>query len=420
MASVETMKTRDRKFYKFSGAEIQTHPTLGTSTSSKVFSIDGRQVTVSTGNPYHLIGRTDRDVGSRFFTRDQFLTVDGVELNPSGDYNNSLRIYSLDQTVGLFRRRYVGPRLVLHPGSVFADFPMPPSFSTTALNALGTTAISRTIPTRTDANLAVFLGELREGLPKLVGSQLWRTRIKDFRALGGEYLNYKFGWESLVRDITGVFQAISDGDKILDQLERDSGKNVRRAYHFTPVLEREVTNVSTNQGLYPSLSSTLNPANGTRTTHRVTETKTWFEGCYTYYMSPRTRDRVANVAKYANNLLSLELTPEVLWELTPWSWVADYFGNIGDVMTNVTAFSQDSLLLRYGYVMQDRKVGYEYTWSGTIPGYGPTTTSLFAGNRTKQRLKATPYGFGLDTGGLTTSQWAILVALGIARAPQLL
>jgi len=418
MAAIETTKTRDRPFYKFVGSEIQTHSFLGTTVVDKSFSITGRQATVSTGNPFHLIGRTGRDVGSRFITRDQWVSVDDIDLNPYG--GNKIRTFSLDQTVSGFRRRYNGPRLAIGIQTALVDFPLPLAFETNSLNALGTTAISRTIPTRTEANLAVFLGELKEGLPRLVGSQLWRSRLKDFRALGGEYLNAKFGWESLVRDITGTFQAISDGERILSQLERDSGKNVRRSYYFTPVRELEVTNVSTNQGTYPSLSSTLNPANGTRTTYKITEEQVWFKGCYTYYLSPKTRDRVANIARYADHLLGLDLTPEVLWELTPWSWVADYFANVGDVMTNVSYFSQDNLLLRYGYVMKTRKTGHLYTWSGTIPGYGPVTTSVGGGNITKQRVKATPYGFGFDTGGLNPSQWAILVALGIARAPQLL
>jgi hypothetical protein len=129
---------------------------------------------------------------------------------------------------------------------------------------------------------------------------------------------------------------------------------------------------------------------------------------------------VANIARDADLLLNLSLTPELLWNLAPWSWVADYFANIGDVMTNVSYFSQDNLLLRYGYVMKTLKRSNVYTATGTIPGYGPTSTSLETGFVYKQRVKATPYGFGFNTGGLNNSQWAILVALGIARAPQLL
>lgn len=414
----ETTKQRTRPFYKYVGDETQDHPTFGHVSSNKDFTFVGRQATTSTGNPHHLIGRTGRDIGARFITKDQFVTVDDVELSPFG--GTPIKQYSLDVTTSGFRRRYTGPRLAIGIQSAIVDFPMPLVIETASLNAKGATAISNTIPTRPAANLGTFLGELREGMPSAIGAQLWRSRIKDFRALGGEYLNLKFGWESLVRDIRSFFTAVSDGERFLTQLEQDSGKNVRRSFYFTPVRTLDQTNVSTNQGTFPSLSSTLNPANGTRTTYSFSEEKIWFKGAYTYYLSPKTRDRLANVARYADHVLGLDLNPEVLWELTPWSWVADYFANVGDVMTNITYFSQDNLLLRYGYVMKTRKTGFHYSWTGTIPGYGPTSTTISGGNITKQRVRATPYGFGFNTGGLNTSQWAILVALGIARAPQLL
>jgi hypothetical protein len=36
----------------------------------------------------------------------------------------------------------------------------------------------------------------------------------------------------------------------------------------------------------------------------------------------------------------------------------------------------------------------------------------------KERVRATPYGFGLDLGSLNPRQWAILASLGLTRAPQ--
>jgi len=38
----------------------------------------------------------------------------------------------------------------------------------------------------------------------------------------------------------------------------------------------------------------------------------------------------------------------------------------------------------------------------------------------KKRVKATPYGFGLDTDAFTPRQWAILGSLGISRGSRLL
>lgn len=410
-----TTKTRLRPFTKSPGDETWT--VSGTTYHfDELIEIVGSQTTTSTGNPFHLLGRTDRDIGANFDTVDNFLIVDGVKLEPDG-LSNKLKVYSFKNGVG--NRSYTGPRI-----PSVQTFPTVAKPSNTALDALGTTMIARTIPTRTDASLATFLGELKEGLPSLIGANLWRSRIKDFRALGSEYLNVKFGWQPLINDIKSFASAVSDGDKILAQLERDSGRNVRRTYSFRPEREVVSNSVNTNSHLAPALATgTVNTAlslAGTLTSHRERETRTWFSGCYTYYLSPETRGRVAEIARKCDLLLGLELTPEVLWELTPWSWAVDYFSNVGDVMTNVSYFSQDNLLLRYGYVMNQITEILTQTWTGPIPGYGQISTYASYGTIRKSRRKATPYGFGLDVDGLNPSQWAILVALGIARAPKLL
>lgn len=411
-----TTKTRTRPFTKSGG--VQTDNFFGTIfTDYPSIEIVGSQTTTSTGNPFHLLGRTDRDIGAAFNTEDNFLIIDGVSISPNGLFDK-LKQYSFVTPSGT--RTYTGPRI---PG--LFSFPTLPFVADSTIDALGTTAISRTIPTRTDANLAEFIGELKEGLPRLVGSHLWRSRAKDFRALGSEYLNIKFGWEPLINDIKAFATAVADGDKILAQLERDSGKNVRRTYSFRP--EKEVISTQEYPGSHLAPALLLGGSDafsltlpGMLTAQRVRETKTWFSGCYTYFLSPETRGRFADVANKCRFLLSCELTPEVLWELTPWSWAVDYFSNVGDVMANISAFSQDSLMLRYGYVMHRVTDIDTYTWIGPIPGYGQVSTYASYGTIRKTRRKATPYGFGLDLNGLTTAQWAILVALGIARAPKLL
>jgi hypothetical protein len=82
-----------------------------------------------------------------------------------------------------------------------------------------------------------MLGEiLREGIPKAVGAAALKNRFSDYRDIGGEYLNYQFGWAPIVSDLKSVASAISNSERILRQLERDSGKNVRRKFAFPPTL----------------------------------------------------------------------------------------------------------------------------------------------------------------------------------------
>jgi len=126
--------------------------------------------------------------------------------------------------------------------------------------------------------------------------------------------------------------------------------------------------------------------------------------------------------KKANHLLGLDLTAEVLWNLAPWSWLSDWVANTGDNISNASAFQQDGLVLRYGYLMvhretyQTRRMDavYDVRGNALLPGSIVLTTT------SKTREPATPYGFGIDTSSFTGHQWGILGALGMTKAPNLL
>jgi len=76
---------------------------------------------------------------------------------------------------------------------------------------------------------------LREGIPRAQFA-LWEQKVADIRRLskasGDDYLNLKFGWEPLVRDIQQSFQQVLNADRIVAQLERDAGRVVRRRFAF--------------------------------------------------------------------------------------------------------------------------------------------------------------------------------------------
>ena len=120
-------------------------------------------------------------------------------------------------------------------------------------------------------------------------------------------------------------------------------------------------------------------------------------------------------ATRASVLLGIELTPEVLWNLTPWSWAADWFANMGDVLSNVSDFANDGLVMHYGYMMETSHVTHTYDLHGHgLNGVESPLTLTFE-NIQKQRIKASPFGFGLTWESFTPRQLAILAALGISR-----
>jgi hypothetical protein len=117
-------------------------------------------------------------------------------------------------------------------------------------------------------------------------------------------------------------------------------------------------------------------------------------------------------------LLGIRITPEVLWNLAPWSWAIDWFSNLGDVVSNLSDWATDGLALRYGYIMEHKSIYVTYSLVGK-PRFLPEGTfasDVIAYRETKRREKATPFGFGLDWNTFSPRQLAIAAALGITRA----
>jgi len=124
----------------------------------------------------------------------------------------------------------------------------------------------------------------------------------------------------------------------------------------------------------------------------------------------------------ANKLLGTRLTPATVWNLAPWSWALDWFTNTGDVVTNLSAFANDGLCLRYGYIMEEVSTRNTGCWQGYINTRDSANVFIKIeesfGSTTKKRQPATPFGFGLELGSFTPRQMAITAALGLSNAPR--
>lgn len=283
------------------------------------------------------------------------------------------------------------------------------------LDALGATAISRCIPTNPIFNLSTALGEAREGFPRL-GLNTWQDRAFQARRAGDDYLNYEFGWKPLVGEIETFFNMVKNSDRILKQYEAGSGKRLHARYAFPDEVEYDVYEEWGRLPVPTLIDATdLGNSPGRFTATTTTKTKRWFEGVFTYHL-PAAGTLDGYLAR-ANKLAGVRLTPETLWELAPWSWAADWFSNSGDVISNVSRFMEDGLVMPYGYIMETktievscdlRHISY-FCYPGDHHFNQTWTTSV------KTRRKATPFGFGFDWDGLTPRQGAIMSALGLKR-----
>lgn len=301
---------------------------------------------------------------------------------------------------------------------------MPAGSSQSELDAYGTHAIAQVIPTNRAADVAQFVGELREGLPKAVGLNTLKHRASITRSAGSEYLNIEFGWKPLISDLRKMYEANKKADVLLENLEAMSGKLVRRRYDRDPAVSSSTSTIESTQA-YPTPTgptggSGIYGVPGIRTKTTTTSSRKWFSGAFTYHvdLSNSGWSREYQRLKY---IYGMDVSPELLWNLTPWTWLAGWEFNTGDLVHNLSRFSQDGLVMAWGYVMEESIASTTYTLSGGRFYNGETTdcTQTFKTIR-RSRSHATPFGFGLNPNGFTERQWSILAALGMTRAPKVL
>ena len=372
----------------------------------------------------------------------------GIRYDHGGDFFTTKHIYT-ERPVKIVATAGGGPGTVMksYEGQISAwfsdvrpsDFPVTPFSNDAQLDAFGTTAISRCIPTNPSGSLVTTLGELRaEGLPKLIGAQTRQREALDLRGASGEYLNIEFGIKPFLSELRSFAKNVKDSNEHLTKYRKGADKLLHRQFVFDTETNVEETSMGTRYPT-PALETTLmgptaaplaqGPVNRTV----IKTVRRWFSGAFRYHV-PVGNDMVSRFARYqmeADALYGVALTPEVIYNLTPWSWAFDWVGNMGDVVTNVSAFLTDGLVMQYGYVMEETHYDAYYTWDYSGGSYseatGVGTTGRKAGQVpptlvqrletiTKVRRRATPYGFGLSWDGFSPRQLAILGAIGITRS----
>jgi hypothetical protein len=387
--------------------------------------LTGSQITVSENHPgWKDIkkGVQSSDEGGPFLMQRRY--VEG----PLG--STSFHVHKTDSPIRFATTDffYNGPMLPTN-GIVVGD-KWPPYFQSGAsqLDAYGTTAIARCKPANNIASLAETLLELRrDGIPKLVGAGLWKakTRTQLQRASGDELLNIEFGYKPLASDIANAAAVIYDADRLIKQYKRDAGKVVRRRFAFPPIIEDsyQVIGSNTNAGLLGPTSTGLidwdNFSKGEVVLRQTRERRVWFSGAFTYFLpvDPKLLGEIDARSGPLKKLLGLEISPETLWNLAPWSWAVDWVSNTGDVISNLQSWTRDGMVLHYGYVMEHTIARDTYVYvgpSGWATSTKPPVVTLVS--ETKQRRGATPFGFGLKYGEFSDRQKAIITALGLSRS----
>jgi len=248
------------------------------------------------------------------------------------------------------------------------------------------------------------------------------------------FLENSFGLQPFVSDLKTFVAMQSKGISTLDNLLANHGKLIRRRYKFPDVnFTTTDGHAGANQFGFDSQFNWSNEAffvnygDFRRPKYNAlfdiqTTRKAWFSGAYSVYMPP-DMEPVSRLKAAADKLrwdYGVGLDIDTVYNLTPWSWLIDWQLNLGDLITNVAKWSDDAVVLQYGYMMEETKTHYVVSpveGSQFTPGTAPHTRCPDMGIKVhrKRRIRATPYGFGKTYGNLSDYQKAILAAIGITR-----
>jgi len=371
------------------------------------------------------------------------LQADAVQSGTRGLFNYGFTAFDNGHEFATKKTTYSWfsqPRSMYAPGSQYGDLeyhgsvlaingPTPPSITLPSDGLIavdGSRLFKEALPTKPEAGLLQFIAETRQDVPRILGESVLQHGAVNRHSAGDEFLNLQFGLIPTWSDIKKLAQSTLHAGKLLRQYRDNANREVRR--------RRSLPTVSTVTELvgpeeYPSIGSFFGvpttqlfwvsgPQLAKTLVTDVTQTSAWFSGAFTYYMNEghSILDRLDRYEEQANHLLGTRFSADTFWELSPFSWLADWYSDTGTFISNVVALDNDELVMRYGYVMHETRATRTFLKTGLTPREGsgaPATLRLDVEIVQKLRHRASPYGFGLTDTDLTLRQQAILAALGM-------
>lgn len=232
------------------------------------------------------------------------------------------------------------------PGSLNA-----PSTTQPSNNDSLALALARTNPNKPNVDLPVFAYELRE-IPRQIktwGDRLialfpeearrqrrrrpWRdvdeSALEPLKAAAQGFLEWTFGWDLLIRDVSTMMQFVNLTEKRFWEFKRMQ-RGARGLGRSTVVWNDS----SAQEGPWTTYATALySEANTIKFSWETIRNKwvstMWRPTVDLKHMTDRELLDRANRAVFG-----LELSTATLWEAMPWSWLIDWFSNVGDILQN--------------------------------------------------------------------------------------
>lgn len=345
------------------------------------------------------VGRGGWSGGGRFKS-----AYSGFDHSPSG----SIMVAGYNE-----RPRYAGRFVAFVP----PEYPFPIAKN---LDEYGASLYNRARPTNPEMDLANALYELKD-LPRMLKQRFEFNGLKDVFDFN---LAVQFGWLPLLSDTRNFYQTHKVMHKRLQQLLRDNGKPVRRRVQGPKIQKTTLLGETTGMD-FPLLSPLLltssygDSARNASKEEYVESLNVWFSGRFRFWLPKGDFNDWRWTSRMMARIYGLRISPGVVYNAIPWSWLLDWFTNAGDAVSNLDAGVADRLISDYAYVMGDQQDYLKTTSTGCfrIQGGGESTVTASAkwGFYSKERISASPFGFALNSGDPTPYQLSILASLAGSR-----
>lgn len=270
-------------------------------------------------------------------------------------------------------------------------------FGSPTLSELASDLLAKTNPSRPVVDIPVFIGELGD-LPDLVrkagGSLL--------RRIAAGNLKYQFGIRPLVSDLTSMLNFADISAKRFKELKALQSSGLRRKKNLFSDSKTDSGALSLNSGAFqPSISGAYT---------RVTSMNRWgFVKWFPTGDFPAGDPALQKLARRA--VLGLTVDGSTAWELIPFSWLADYFSNVGSLLKanrNIVAASHSTPLIMTRTKTTRTVVPGVQSWDTAFGTYVETL-------ETKERSQAIAT-LGAHLPVLSLRQMSILGSLVILRS----
>lgn len=199
------------------------------------------------------------------------------------------------------------------------------------VDSFATRAAAKTNPGKSHIDLPVFLFELRE-LPKMIrdaglafNGRAPRTSTP--KRLGSAYLSWQFGWKPLIQDLSSLVdftQAVEKRKEEIRQLITKGGYTGKYTDH---------SGVGGGENHYLITLNTLPWVVGRVTS--TTSVRRWAKTRWKPELPPallKDDRELARIARRSVLGLSAGQVTTQAWKAIPWTWLIDWFTNIGNCL----------------------------------------------------------------------------------------